>query len=97
MAAMVDDGDVNAGAERIIGCAFAVSRRLRPGFVERVYENALAFEIADAGLRVERRIPVRVHYRERIVGSFLADLLVEQKVLVELKAARAIGKAHLAQ
>ncbi|SRR5579871_440822 len=79
------------------GCAFTVSNTLGTGFLEKVYENALAYEIRLAGLRVEQQKSVAVKYREIEVGSYLADLVVEDVLLVELKVAKALDEAHVAQ
>ncbi len=77
--------------EKISGCAFEVINELGTGFLESVYERALAIALQDKGLRVH------VHFRQRIVGEFYADLVVEGKVIVELKAAKAIDPEHQAQ
>ena len=83
--------------ERILGCAFAVCNTLGPGFLEKVYENALAMELRLAGTEVEQQFAVDVRYREAVVGHFVADLLVDRKVLVELKAAQSLEDIHIAQ
>lgn len=82
---------------RIRSCAFAVSNELGVGFLERVYENALAIELRDAGLAVETQRPVRVHYKQELVGDYIADIIVEDKVLIELKACRELAPEHEAQ
>lgn len=74
--------------QRIIGCAFRVSSTLGPGFLEKVYENALVHELRKQGLEVRQQQGIEVHYDEVLVGEFIADLLVEGRVLVELKATR---------
>ena len=84
-------------SERIIGCAYAVSNGLGAGFLERVYENALAHELRKAGLRVEQQAPLRVEYEGVIVGEYTADLLVEGCIIVELKAVKELDDVHLAQ
>ncbi|MGZ0171403.1 MAG: GxxExxY protein [Planctomycetales bacterium] len=83
--------------EKIIGCAFKVSNTLGPGFLEKVYENALAHELRKAGLEFRQQYPVSVIYDGAVVGEFLADLLVNEQVVVELKAAKNLDDAHLAQ
>ena len=80
----VDD----ALTERIIGCAFAVANALGPGFLEKVYENALAHELRKAGLVVTQQQDIEVHYDGVLVGRFSADLIVEGAVIVEVKATR---------
>ena len=83
--------------ESIIGCAYKVSNVLGAGFLERVYENALAIELRNAGLHIEQQRPLKVLYDGEIVGDYIADLLVEDAVLVELKATKSIDDIHLAQ
>ena len=82
---------------RIIGCAFTVSNTLGAGFLEKVYENALAIELGEAGLYGEQQKPMKVYYREQVVGEYLADILVNGLVILELKAAQVIADAHQAQ
>ena len=82
---------------RIIGCAFRVSNELGPGFLEKVYENALTHELRKEGLSVIQQQGIEVHYDGVVVGTFVADLLVEREVLVELKAVRDLDDSHLAQ
>ena len=89
--------DINALTERIIGCAYAVHNALGPGFLEKVYENALRIELDEAGLAVEQQKPVPVCYRGQVVGDFYADLIVEGKVIVELKAVHSVAKEHEVQ
>ena len=81
----------------IIGCAMTVHRALGPGFLESVYKIALTYELRLAGMRVEREKPLAVRYRGRIMGDFDADMVVEDLVLVETKAVRALAPAHEAQ
>ncbi|WP_243317500.1 GxxExxY protein [Geothrix paludis] len=83
--------------ERIIGCAFKVANTLGHGFLEKVYENALAHELRKAGLEVIQQHGLEVHYDGALVGEFQVDLLVEGRVLVELKAVAGILDAHMAQ
>jgi len=83
--------------EKIIGGAYAVGNELGSGFLEKVYENSLAFELREAGLKVEQQKGVAVSYRGQNVGEYFADLLVEDEVLVEIKAARALDDANVAQ
>ena len=92
-----DWGRINHISERIIGCAFAVSNGLGSGFLEKVYENALAHELRKAGLSVVQQHAMVAKYDGVIVGEYVADLLVESLVLVELKHARSIDDVHLAQ
>lgn len=81
----------------IIGSAMAVHRVLGPGFLESVYQNALAHELRKAGLKVECERKVQVSYDGVVVGDFSCDLLVEDAVLLELKAVQALAPAHEVQ
>ena len=83
--------------ERIIGCAFKVANVLGHGFLEKVYENALVHELRKAGLDVAQQHGLEVHYDGILVGEFQVDLLVEDQVLVELKAVAGLQDAHVAQ
>jgi len=83
--------------EKIIGCVHQVSNILGTGFLEKVYENALAVELAQAGLAVAQQHRIEVRYKEVLVGDFVADLLVEECVIVEIKAVRALDDVHTAQ
>jgi GxxExxY protein len=83
--------------EKIIGCVHQVSNVLGPGFLEKVYENALGVELRLAGLRVTQQQRIEVRYRESLVGEFVADLLVEECVIVEIKAVKAFEDIHTAQ
>jgi GxxExxY protein len=79
---------LNALTEKVIGAAFTVANTLGCGFLEKVYENALAYELQKRGLRVAQQYPVPVYYDGHVVGDFAADLLVEDTVIVELKATK---------
>jgi GxxExxY protein len=92
-----DDPSLNKLSERIIGCAFAVSNALGVGFLEKVYENALAHELRKAGLPVQQQYAMSVRYDGVIVGEYIADFLVDKLILVELKVVRAIDDIHVAQ
>ena len=81
----------------IIGCAFDVINELGHGFLESVYENAMIVALEDSGILVESQKPIDVRFRGRPVGNFCADLLVEDRVIVELKAVAALTSAHQAQ
>ena len=88
---------IEAVAVKIIGCAYTVQNTLGVGFLEKVYENALAHELRKAGFKVEQQQPVQVMYDGALVGTYDADLVVEDCVLVELKVARAFDGVHMAQ
>lgn len=89
--------EINRLTEKIIGCAYLVSNKLGAGFLEKVYENALAIEIGRVGLRVAQQTPLAVHYDEFVVGEFVTDLLIEDQVIVELKASKGLDASHIAQ
>ena len=92
-----DGWQINQVSERIIGCAFTVANTLRTGFLEKVYENALAHELRKAGLSVWQQHKMTVNYDSVIVGTYIADLVVEACVLVEVKTVRAFDPVHTAQ
>jgi GxxExxY protein len=92
-----DETGVNRLSERIIGCAFRVINTLGAGFLEKVYENALAHELRKAGLAVTQQSGIVVCYDGVVVGQYAVDLLVEGTVMVELKAVKALDGAHDAQ
>ena len=83
--------------ERIIGGALTVSNGLGTGFIEKVYENALAHELRKAGLAVAQQHGIVVRYDGVVVGAYAADLVVEDVVIVELKATRTVADIHRAQ
>lgn len=83
--------------EKVIGCAYAVANLLGPGFLEKIYENALIYELGQAGLNVMQQKPIQVHYKGKLIGEFLADLLVNEKLLVELKAVRDLDEVFYDQ
>ncbi len=89
--------DINGLTERIIGCAFAVANTLGVGFLEKVYENALAVEFEKVGLAFRQQHPIKIHYGDVIIGDYVADLLVDDRVLVELKSVQTLSGAHQAQ
>jgi len=80
--------------EKIIGVFYDVYNELGHGFLETIYEQALAIALAQAGMKVERQVGVSVWFRTQQVGDFRADMRVDGKVLLEIKAARAIDQAH---
>lgn len=83
--------------EKIIGCAYRVYNRMGFGFVESVYEKCMLIELTKAGLGVESQKPITVYYKDEIVGQFVADIVVEDTVVVELKSVKQIVKAHEVQ
>jgi len=89
--------ELNRITEIIIGCVYKVSNNLGSGFLEKVYENSLALELRRAGFGVKQQHSLQVRYDGVVVGDFVADLLIEEKVLVELKAVKALDDIHMAQ
>jgi len=90
--------DVNLITQKIIGCSFDVSNTLGTGFVEKVYENALVHRIRKStDLIVAQQYPIKVIYDDVVVGEFFADLLVAERVLVELKSVSMLMPEHSAQ
>ena len=81
----------------VIGCAFEVINELGAGFLESVYEKALLLVLRQKGLSAISQYPVKVMFRGECVGDFYADIFVEEKVIVELKAVKAIAPEHQAQ
>lgn len=81
----------------IIGCAFTVHNTLGQGYLEKVYENALAHELRKRGLNVVQQAPLHVYYDGVVVGDFYADLWVDERVIVEVKAVSALHKRHEVQ
>ncbi|HJW34315.1 MAG TPA: GxxExxY protein [Holophagaceae bacterium] len=81
----------------ILGVAFDVSNELGAGFLESVYEGALVVALNQKGISVERQVPMKVRFRDVVVGHFVADLWVEGKVIVELKAVSRLTSEHKAQ
>ena len=92
-----DRARINQITEKIIGCSYKVSGKLGCGFLEKVYENALTHELKIAGLSVQQQKEIAVYYDEIVVGSYCADLLVEDCVIVELKAAKELNDINRAQ
>jgi len=82
---------------KIIECAYKVHNILGFGFLESVYHNALMIELQKAGLNAKREVAVKVFYDERIVGDYLADIIVEDTVILELKSVKELHPAHEAQ
>jgi GxxExxY protein len=83
--------------EKILGAAFKVQNALGAGFLEKVYENALSFELRKCGLAVESQKSLPVRYEGTVVGDYIADLVVSAKVVVECKAVSNLDSVHEAQ
>lgn len=89
---------LNKLSGRIIGCAIAVYRELGPGLLENAYKECLAYELGNEGLKFERQKALPLVYQEvRMDAGYRVDLLVENKIIVELKAIEALTDVHTAQ
>jgi GxxExxY protein len=82
---------------RIIGAAIEVHRHLGPGLLERTYERALAVELTSAAIAYTRQLRVPVTYKGSIVGSYCADIVIENSVVVEIKSVEQLAGVHQAQ
>jgi GxxExxY protein len=89
--------ETERAAERIIGCAVEVHRQLGPGFLEGIYQDALSIELETAGLRYQREVPIILKYRGRPLRPHRLDLIVEDRIIVELKAVEHVDRIHRAQ
>ena len=89
--------EINKITETIIGCAYKVGNALGCGFLEKVYENALAHEIRKNGLEARQQERIKVYYDNVEVGDYEADILVQGKVIIELKAVKNFDDVHKAQ
>ncbi|MEM8738397.1 MAG: GxxExxY protein [Planctomycetota bacterium] len=89
--------ELNNLTEQVIGAAIAVHRQLGPGFLESTYPKALSIELRHRGLSHNSESPVRLFYRDEPIGEGRLDLLVDQRLVVELKAVEALHPIHKAQ
>jgi len=83
--------------EKIIGCSYRVYNTMGSGYLEAVYEKCLAIELHSIGVRAEFQKPVDVYYENINVGSYVVDILVDNKLIVELKAVRSLAAVHEVQ
>ena len=83
--------------EKIIGCAYRVYNRMGFGFLESVYEKCMLIELNKAGLNADSQKPIKVYYDNEIVGDFVADIIVNDTIILELKSVRRIIRAHEVQ
>ena len=89
--------DINKLTEKIIGCAYRVHNTLGPGFLEKVYENALLIELQEEKLKAKQQEPIKVFYRDHVVGEYFSDLFVEDCLIIEIKAVQKLSKEHEVQ
>ena len=82
---------------KIVGLAMQVHRELGPGFLEKVYENSLMILFAENGISAQAQHPIKVQFHVQIVGDYIADILVENSIFIELKAQERILQLHKAQ
>ena len=87
----------NELSQRVIGCAFEVSNTLGAGFLESVYEKALCVELANNGIAFSCQKPVSVKYKEVLVGDYITDIIVDDSLLLELKAVSVMPAVYKAQ
>ena len=83
--------------QKIIGCAFKVHKVLGSGYLEKVYENALCLELAKQQLTAQQQVLLTVYYEGHSVGEYIADIVVENCVIIEIKAVRTLNQQHEAQ
>jgi len=89
--------DINDLTYKINGAVYEVNKELGSGFLEKVYEKALLLELSDRGIKAESQVPIKVEYKGKEVGDYYADIIVEKKVILEIKAVEALKKIHEAQ
>jgi GxxExxY protein len=83
--------------DQIIGCAYDVYKQLGFGFIEKVYENAMMIKLLQKGLEAVQQAPINVYFEGNLVGEYYADVLVNKKVILELKAVSLLSKGHEVQ
>jgi GxxExxY protein len=80
--------------KKIVLCAYEVRKVLKPGYLESIYKNAMFLELKQQGLKVSTEVPFHVTYKGHVLGDFRADIVVEDRVILELKAIEHLNKAH---
>ena len=93
----MDDYKYSDISKEIIGAAYEVHNTLGSGFLEKVYQNALMVELKLRKIGAEAEKPITVHYRGEMVGNYIADIVVEDKIIVEIKAIKALSEIHEVQ
>jgi GxxExxY protein len=89
--------EINELTYQIRGAVFEVNKVLGPGFLEKVYENSMMIELEKRNLEAQAQVPVKVEYKGFIVGEYFADIVVEEMIILELKAIESLQKIHEAQ
>ncbi len=84
-------------SEKIIAAAYAVHNELGCGFIEKVYKNALAIQLEETGVKCSCEVPLQVTYRGKVVGEYCADVIVEDKIVIEVKAVSRLDPVHEVQ
>ncbi len=93
-----DEEQVRQLCDKVREAAFALHNYLRHGHLEKVYENGMVNRLRKAGIKVEQQIPLKVYDEDgTILGDYLADLLIEDNLIVELKACKTLADEHIAQ
>jgi GxxExxY protein len=87
----VDTNELTFSIRRAV---FQVNKKLGSGFLEKVYENAFLIELRNSGLKAEAQVPVKVRYKGQEIGEYFADIIVENQVILELKAMESLQKIH---
>ena len=88
---------INEITQKIIGAAYTVGNELGSGFLEKVYENAMMIELEKLGVKAKNQFPLKVYYKGIVVGDYIADLFVENSVIVELKSTKNTDGIHKVQ
>ena len=94
---MVGEMEMTRLTHTVIGLAMKIHRHFGAGYLEEVYKNALVFELERAGVHAEKEVPIRVDYEGVCVGNYVADVIVENRLILELKAVSALVPRHEAQ
>ncbi len=89
--------EINEITYAVNGAIYEVNRELGHGFLEKVYENALIVELKRKSLKAANQVPINIYYKNEIVGEYFADLVVEDRVIVEIKCVESLAKVHEAQ
>ena len=89
--------EINDLTYKINGAIYEVNRVLGSGFLEKIYENALLIELRHNGLCAENQVPIKVKYKDENVGEYFADIIVENQVILEIKAVESLDRIHEAQ